>query len=175
MLNENDVKKFVSELPQGEQRILNALSSQEDWPVDDESEIKALLVKLSERLTNEESEKDLTDLPPHLTSALMANLNMSRYAIIMKELGSNEGTLEKALSEESVLTEEDRINRYTIYVRASYMVQYGLLQRIYSKDRFDEVLKILLETEKDDGSGEEDINQEVIIENIGDAENEMFE
>tara|TARA_R110000737_G_scaffold349415_2_gene385564 strand:- start:205 stop:789 length:585 start_codon:yes stop_codon:yes gene_type:complete len=174
MLANTDIETFINDLPQGERRILDALSAQEDWPVDDAEEVSQLIGKLSEKLRDDKSKESFFDVSSHLMSGLLANLTLPRYSLILKELGNKPGALSKVMDESVALSEEERINRYTIFIRASYMVQYGLLQRMYSQERFDLVMKILLNDEDDD-SEDVGISQDESIEEISKASEQTQE
>jgi hypothetical protein len=171
MLANIDIETFHNNLPQGERRILDALSAQEDWPIDDVEEISELISKLSDKLCDDKAKESFFDVSSHLMSGLLANLSLPRYSLILKELGNKPGALTKVMDESAALSEEERINRYTIFIRASYMVQYGLLQRIYSKERFDLVMKILLKDEEDDSESGGISESESIDEIKNDSDN----
>lgn len=143
MLKEQDVDKFIADLPQGVQTLIGVLSKKESWPLDDVPEVSQAINELSNILEDDPNILVFANNTSALSS--MALMQMPRALILLSYILKTKPNFISEVIAEPGVTGRDVQHKVIMVNRLTFMARTQLINEIFSKHNCDLVKQQLKE------------------------------
>lgn len=146
MLQKSAIEQFLNELPESSRIGLQVMESLEDWPVDDQPDVSALLDKISIHLDEDSGKKKFLNYSPEKLLKATSYLSSPRFARVIKLIGEQNHQLIAEMIRDDKPETLDIVSAYkaTFLIRVCHMIRFKIADSLVGPERVQEIVNDLL-------------------------------